>query len=101
MDRTVAFEASNLGSSPSKGSNAPIVYRIARKTSNLEGWVQFPVGVPKMEKIEMTDTEYLKWLSDYFKEIKDNLEEHIQIVIGEDGSGALYTLQELKDYIKG
>ena len=55
---------------------------------------------PKMEKIEMSDTEYLKWLSDYFKKIKDNLEEHIKIVIGEDGSGALYTLQELKQQMK-
>lgn len=31
------------------------MYRIARKTSNLEGGVQLPVGVPKMEYKDVFD----------------------------------------------
>lgn len=49
------------------------MYRIAYKTSNLEGWVQFPVGVPKMSKDKYTYEEIQEKYKD--NELFHNLED--------------------------
>ena len=50
---------------------------------------------PKMKKDKIKKKDILQYAEDMAHAV-GNLEEHVQILIGEDGSGALYTLQQIK-----
>ena len=49
---------------------------------------------------KMTPEELNKWGSDEYTNLLKNLEKHIKIVIGEDGCGSVYDLQQLKREFK-
>jgi len=49
---------------------------------------------------KMTPEELNKWASDEYVNLLKNLEKHVKIVIGEDGCGAVYDLQQLKKEFK-
>jgi len=49
---------------------------------------------------EITEEEIKEFCNRFFKKIRENPEDFIKIVIGEKGSGSLYTLQQLKDEFK-